>query len=477
MLEGIIVRKKKRRHYAVLTLQLLPPEPLKRVWIPKEDKEALSLCYIGSTIRVHGTEKDMSKVDGIDYGASDINHNPLDKEEDEEQVGICLLASTVQLVRCAANPHAVQAAIPAIVNGQVSQSVLPEQCWSLEYLEEISHYTGRQRMVTLARIVRLLRGDLEFRPGRNRPPHIRRVDMETLDTVEQRIGAGLVCQPICRSLEKDHDNNRPTDGEHNDTDSSNTPHNDIVTGNTSPVPSRSSQSTSVPLNHVSDGVRSSRGGQLRSEYLHGKKEPQIRWMLNRIRKLGSLPRHIVDVGGGRGDLAVALAVALESTFVTVVDRNQPSLEAAERHAESEGCRDRMDFVYADFGVYVKTFGEEELQDRPPVDMVVALHACGDLSDAALSFAEQRGCSFLICPCCFTKHLIPDMMPKWYKDLSAQELETVQRLAESKNRELSKRCMLIVNSLRIQNMNAGRVELEEYSMEYSLRNLVLVADRT
>jgi len=35
-----------------------------------------------------------------------------------------------------------------------------------------------------------------------------------------------------------------------------------------------------------------------------------------------------------------------------------------------------------------------------VDLVVALHACGALSDVALGHAVTSGASFAICPCCF-----------------------------------------------------------------------------
>ena len=51
-------------------------------------------------------------------------------------------------------------------------------------------------------------------------------------------------------------------------------------------------------------------------------------------------RHIIDVGGGRGDLAVALAVhfsrhaaATTTTMVTVVDKNATSLAAGKAYAE------------------------------------------------------------------------------------------------------------------------------------------------
>jgi Methyltransferase domain len=44
--------------------------------------------------------------------------------------------------------------------------------------------------------------------------------------------------------------------------------------------------------------------------------------------------------------------------------------------------------------------------------VVALHACGDLSDLALDFASRAGADFMVCPCCYTKRYIPHFEPAW-----------------------------------------------------------------
>ena len=52
---------------------------------------------------------------------------------------------------------------------------------------------------------------------------------------------------------------------------------------------------------------SARGPLSRAEYLHGKKRPQIGWVLQRLARWDPPPRHILDLGGGRGDLALALA--------------------------------------------------------------------------------------------------------------------------------------------------------------------------
>ena len=54
-------------------------------------------------------------------------------------------------------------------------------------------------------------------------------------------------------------------------------------------------------------LASARGPLSRAEYLHGKKRPQILWLLQRVARWDPPPRHILDLGGGRGDLALALA--------------------------------------------------------------------------------------------------------------------------------------------------------------------------
>lgn len=65
-----------------------------------------------------------------------------------------------------------------------------------------------------------------------------------------------------------------------------------------------------------------------------RKRQQIAYMVEQLRELlakrrrgGCSARHLLDVGGGRGDLAVCVAQALEDVHVTVVDINSTSLQA------------------------------------------------------------------------------------------------------------------------------------------------------
>ena len=59
------------------------------------------------------------------------------------------------------------------------------------------------------------------------------------------------------------------------------------------------------------------------------------------------------------------------------------------------------------GVAVAPTSQPELGTSQPelgeVDVVVALHACGGLSDIALRLSAACGASALVCTCCFNKH--------------------------------------------------------------------------
>lgn len=84
----------------------------------------------------------------------------------------------------------------------------------------------------------------------------------------------------------------------------------------------------------------------RTKYLHEKKFPQIQSILHillqrqhpRMQQSSSSSsdsslsfRHVLDVGGGRGDLALAIARTFPRVHVTVVDQNESSLRAGQAH--------------------------------------------------------------------------------------------------------------------------------------------------
>ena len=129
-----------------------------------------------------------------------------------------------------------------------------------------------------------------------------------------------------------------------------------------------------------------------------KKKPQLQWMLGQIEQVirshpeyGQRPLRLVDVGGGKGNLSNLLAETFGEEFVTVqvVDISQSAVRNGEMRAMRRGLGNiRYDAQDA------------TTLDVSGVDVVVALHACGALSDVALGHAAREGAGFVICPCCF-----------------------------------------------------------------------------
>jgi hypothetical protein len=296
----------------------------------------------------------------------------------------------------------------------------------------------------------------------------------------------------------------------------------------------------------------------RVEYLKEKKWPQIRWLLQKLQQVlvnldvdgdssssSSRVYRLLDVGGGRGDLAVAMAQGFSNVHVTVVDINESSLKAGKAYAErilgTDDADNRVDFHCANFANFVQDELHQNVQldnvddgeDHKRFDVVIAWHACGDLSDYALEFAVRINASFVICPCCYTKRYIHGFEPRWigdylqsrhgavtnggtychdvtlstertpYTETHENDVSTLQRIAEINDRpEVSRRAMLLINSMRLRSL--GRQEqqmqqhqhqqqqqaassnnefstswkghslcLEEYGIEHSKKNLVLV----
>jgi SAM-dependent methyltransferase len=284
----------------------------------------------------------------------------------------------------------------------------------------------------------------------------------------------------------------------------------------------------------------------RMDYMKLKKWPQVRWLLQKLQQVLEKNTHmknglvvrILDVGGGRGDLAVAMAQSFPNVHVTVVDVNETSLEAgkdfAERVMGTQQADHQTSWHCADFA----HFATEQLQQSSDrhFDLVVAWHACGDLSDYALEFATKTHASFIICPCCYTKRYIDGFEAQWigdyvagkefgsvtglhcqeianvdelsppaprpYTETLATDIVTVQRMAEiNEQMEVSQRAMLLINSMRLislskqqanqpakddgaildrdaSNANPGRLHLslEQYDAKHSSKNLVLVGTR-
>jgi hypothetical protein len=172
---------------------------------------------------------------------------------------------------------------------------------------------------------------------------------------------------------------------------------------------------------------SARGQSTRGEYLHGKKHPQILWMTRRLLEMmrsanGSFV-HLIDIGGGRGDLAVHLASALEREYpslyhITVLDLNEKSLIAGRDYARSRQLSDHISFLHLDFREFVLQSPLSTSLLRQSVDhsmttfLIIGLHICGDLTDLAMEYSRTLSssssscscscCGFLLVPCCYSK---------------------------------------------------------------------------
>ncbi|KAL7525927.1 hypothetical protein ACHAWF_001568, partial [Thalassiosira exigua] len=223
---------------------------------------------------------------------------------------------------------------------------------------------------------------------------------------------------------------------------------------------------------------SAHGKLTRSEYLLMKKSRQAMWFVERIRRLLSergygadgRPARFLDVGGGRGDLAVRIALSFPESRVVVVDSNESSVLAGHGYATKCGVDDRIEFLCTNFSEYVENYDGSDA-----VDFVVALHACGDLSDMALSFAESNRCDFVVCPCCYPKRYLAPFAPPWHVLCGGEEeIDSLTRMAElDDHREVSRRAMIVVNSMRRSAFSRQTVGLEEFDSEISKRNIALV----
>lgn len=232
-------------------------------------------------------------------------------------------------------------------------------------------------------------------------------------------------------------------------------------------------------------------------------EPQIRWMLHRLKRMIQVNKytHIIDIGGGRGDLASRIALMFPEVLVTVVNTTESSLQAGKEFAENElrlGS-DRLVFRHDDLVTFLQDHPNKATFEKK-VDLVVALHACGDLSDLALQFSQENNCDFLLCPCCYDSHRqysTKTIQPLWYQLINQEDPKTVidtssnetsdntpshkiGRLAETNTQpEISTKARIIISSMRLHGIrsNAYDTSLEAYSSLPSKPNhLVLVGTR-
>jgi Methyltransferase domain len=420
VLEGVVIRKKKRRDYLVLAIKESPSTRSRNVAIPIETPFTIFLL---SVVKVSGCRpfthscprSDDSDVDVADEMIGNNSNSNNNHNNDVALLQGMLVGRAVELITCAPNSGAVRKLLEEFPTDgpQRRQMLTPTNC-PPETLHELDEWlsSSYDDKLNTARgwswLARALAGTVRDAPPL-RPARVSARDLSALASTEE--ATELI--PI-------HRRDFPVI-EHNE---------EIIL-----------QGSTFYLDQ-----------ERRIDYIRHKKNPQISWFVQRIYELYNgnwdQPLNILDVGGGRGDLSRVLAEYFTAARITIVDVNESSLIAGR-----ESCGDflnRMAFVHQDFACFpIQKF-----------DLVVALHACGGLSDRALQYAEASQAAFVVCPCCYTKR-----NPRC----------VVHRLAELMDGppEIPRRAQHIINSNRLRTIEYCFTSLEEYDISFSKRNMVLV----
>jgi SAM-dependent methyltransferase len=225
-----------------------------------------------------------------------------------------------------------------------------------------------------------------------------------------------------------------------------------------------------------------------------KKRPQLEFMGRQVQdvvqshpEFGKRKLRILDVGGGKGVLAHYLAQLLgDSVQVQVVDIARGAINNGMMRSKRLALASPVEFFVGD----ASQFENES-------DIVVALHACGSLSDVALGHAVNNGAGFVICPCCFRSnpHLrVPVRhgdeivrqfeLPHEWLCVDANDLETIKRIAEIQGDErLASKGMHTLCAMRAEavrrrsdEQNACvEVSVKTFPISYSTRNFCLVGE--
>eukprot|EP00928_Gymnodinium_smaydae_P037176 TRINITY_DN25849_c0_g1_i1.p1 TRINITY_DN25849_c0_g1~~TRINITY_DN25849_c0_g1_i1.p1 ORF type:complete len:511 (+),score=68.35 TRINITY_DN25849_c0_g1_i1:80-1612(+) len=365
--------------------------------------------------------------------------------------------------------------------------------------KESGKYLFRQAVLSRCR---LMQGLPPVKLGRQRGPHLHKRDLDVLDAAEAKAEAALKSIALIdlTAQEKEQCANAAEEFEDDDDrDEASSPPDDLaLLGSAHPS-----------FNLHEPDRKSRRGPMLMRDYAHGKKGPQVCWFVSRIRDMfpselssatgqtddcsdAAAARRVIqilDVGGGRGDLGISVATVFRGKcHVTVVDKNERSLVRGRERADSLGLGECMSWICCG----VSDLCVDQLKH---IDLVLGLHTCGGLTDAILNLASQLQAqrlaecvearppvSFLVCPCCFYKH--SDLRPSrcWASAHDSGSVETLTRLAESDNREVSLRAMTLINAARLKVAqteidgvpSALQYKLLSFPASYSTRNLVLQA---
>lgn len=212
-----------------------------------------------------------------------------------------------------------------------------------------------------------------------------------------------------------------------------------------------------------------------------KKRPQLEWMVQEIAQVarshtdfGKRTLHILDVGGGKGKLANYLAQSLgDHVQVHVVDIAHGAIHNGAMRAK----RLNLSVQYQ-----VADASRTQFLDQK-MDIVVALHACGHLSDVALAHAIQHEAGFVICPCCFLSNptlSIPGTGEKVedFLDIPSSEWWALKYLAEVQgDAALSSEAIHTICAVRADAVSRKSpnclIDIKSFPIQYSTRNICLV----
>lgn len=212
-----------------------------------------------------------------------------------------------------------------------------------------------------------------------------------------------------------------------------------------------------------------------------KKRPQLEWMVQEIAQVarshidfGKRTLHILDVGGGKGKLANYLAQSLgDKVQVHVVDIAKGAIQNGAMRAK----RLNLSVQYQVADASLTQFLDQRM------DMVVALHACGHLSDVALAHAVQHEAGFVICPCCFlsnpslsipgTGETVEDFLgipsSEWW---ALKYLAEVQGDSQLSSEAIHTICAVRADAVSSKSPNCS-IDIKSFPIQYSTRNICLV----
>ena len=137
-------------------------------------------------------------------------------------------------------------------------------------------------------------------------------------------------------------------------------------------------------------------------------------------------------------------------------------------------------------------GSPAHEQAPPAsikaDLVVALHACGGLSDVALTVAARSGASCLVCTCCFGQHRALSPAASWgcppaaTSGLDEAGKDVLCRMADSVEPAIANEARRIISSFRLGRLRASvradrrlvDATIRTFPAAFSRQNVVLSA---